>query len=216
MCQCLMAEFNVPSFWVCEIHTCEHTSCPPRREPSDLLLVLELMKRLSFVISMIACSSHTCRCCKCTAMIPSSLFWFTFPEIAHRFSQNRKVQNHIFTLHSRNECDFSQDHTPQNFLSALKKIQHCLFLIIQTERVKTLLGYDYELDQKQIWHTDFPANCEWMNNKHFITQTYINMLTYSNARGNLECMEWKNTLQQKRSRELINENPVTVTLNIPG
>lgn len=121
MCQCLMAEFNVPSLWVCEIRTCEHTSCPPRREPSDLLLVLELMKRLSFVISMIACSSHTCRCCKCTAMISSSLFCFTFPEIPHRFSQNRKVQNHIFRLHSLRMRLLARSCLTQHFLSLLKK-----------------------------------------------------------------------------------------------
>lgn len=120
MCQCLMAEFNVPSLWVCEIRTCEHTSCPPRREPSDLLLVLELMKRLSFVISMIACSSHICRCCKCTAMIPSSLFCFTFPEIPHRFSQNRKVQNHIFRLHSLRMRLLARSYLTQHFLSLLK------------------------------------------------------------------------------------------------
>lgn len=116
MCQCLMAEFNVPSLWVCEIRTCEHTSCPPRREPSDLLLVLELMKRLSFVISIIACSSHTCRCCKCTAMIPSSLFCFTFPEIPHR-----KVQNHIFRLHSLRMRLLARSYLTQHFLSLLKK-----------------------------------------------------------------------------------------------
>lgn len=72
MCQCLMA--NVPSLWVCEIHTCEHTSCPPRREPSDLLLVADLMKWLSFAVSVATCTSHTCRCWKCTPVIPSFLF----------------------------------------------------------------------------------------------------------------------------------------------
>lgn len=68
-----MAESNVPSLWVCEIHTCEHTSCPPRREPSDLYFVVDLMKRLSFAVSVTACSSHTCRYWKCTPLIPSSL-----------------------------------------------------------------------------------------------------------------------------------------------
>lgn len=61
MCQHLMAESNVPSLWVCEIHTCEHTSGPPRREPSDLLLAVNLMKTLSFAISVTAHLSHTYR-----------------------------------------------------------------------------------------------------------------------------------------------------------
>lgn len=59
--QHLMAESNVPSLWVCEIHTYEHTSFCLTSEPSDLSLAADLMRRLSFAISDTPRSSHTCR-----------------------------------------------------------------------------------------------------------------------------------------------------------
>lgn len=55
-----MAESYVPSLWVCENLTYEHTFCP-RTEPSDLLLAVDLMKKLSFSISVTTSLSHTCR-----------------------------------------------------------------------------------------------------------------------------------------------------------
>lgn len=55
-----MAESYVPSLWVCEILTYEHTFCP-RTEPSDLSLAVDLMKKLSFSISVTTSLSHTCR-----------------------------------------------------------------------------------------------------------------------------------------------------------
>lgn len=50
MCQCVIAESNVPYVWVCEFHT------STEKEPSDLLLVVDLMKTVSFAVSVTACT----------------------------------------------------------------------------------------------------------------------------------------------------------------